>query len=326
VIRGRSLCDLPRWAVGRLGALGMPVDPGMLNSVVRITGAGDLLGTGSIVNVESETVEGLRWPYIVTAHHVISNQVEIGLEVADPLTRGEMFPPIPSDEWRQPLDGIDLAIAPFPRSLVARYQGVHLEHHFVPEDTVVPLGGQIYYVGVFAPLDVPMCRPANLGALDVRIDKDDYVYRADLVDCRSYGGFSGSPCFATIEYAVLDEPLDAMPGQIPRSDGSLPKLGQVAHLASFCGIFTAHFSDEVASAGIVSRYGVGVMLPCDYVRDALMTDEAKEERRLADEEWKRRKASEQPPLENAGVEVESEFERFEDLARTLAQTPKPRDS
>jgi hypothetical protein len=295
----------------------------MLNSVVRITSAGDLMGTGSIVSVESEAINGLRWPYVVTAHHVIKNQVEIGLEIADPLTHGEIFSPVPCDDWRQPLSGVDLAVAPFPQALVPRYQGVHLEDHFVPENTVVPLGGQIYYVGVFAPLNVPMCRPANLGALDVEIRKDEYAYRADLVDCRSYGGFSGSPCFATIEYAVLDEPLGPLPGQLPREDGSLPKLGQVAHLASFCGIFTAHFSDEVAAAGIVSRYGVGVMLPCDYVRDALMTDEMRKERTVADEKWERRKASEQPPLENAGVEVQSEFDRFEALTRQLVNTPKP---
>lgn len=300
----------------------MPVDPKMLNSVVRITSAGDLLGTGSIVNVASETIPGLRWPYLVTAHHVIRNQVEIELEVADPLTHGALFPPIPSEHWRQPLPGVDLAVAPFPQTLVPRFQGVHLEDHFVPENTVVPLGGQIYYVGVFAPLDVPMCRAGNLGALDVQINKDEYAYRADLVDCRSYGGFSGSPCFSTMAYAVLDEPVEALPEQVARDDGSVPKLGRLAHLAAFCGIFTAHYSDEIAAAGIVSRYGVGVMLPCDYVRDALMTEDAKNERRLSDAEWKARKVAEVPPLENAGAPA-AEWDRFEDLTRQLVQTPKP---
>ena len=96
-------------------------------------------------------------------------------------------------------------------------------------------------------------------------------------------------------------------------------------LATFCGIFTAHYSDETLAKGIVSRYGVGVMLPCDYVRDALMTDDAVNERRLADEEWKRRKAAEGPPLENAGAGgAESEWDRFEDLTRQLINTPKPK--
>jgi hypothetical protein len=261
---------------------------------VRITSAGDLLGSGSIIGVESESIDALRWPYVVTAHHVVNNQVEVALEVPDPLTHGELFPPVPCTEWEQPLPGVDLAIAPFPQALVPRYQNIHV-NHFVPEGTVVPLGGQIFYLGVFAPLEVPMCRPANLGALDVPISKDGYSYQADLVDCRSYKGFSGSPCFSTLSYAVLDEPLKPLPEQLPRADGSVPTLGQVANLASFCGIFTAHYSDERLAKGVVSRYGVGVMLPCDYVRDALMTDKAREDRRAADEEWQRRKTVDRGP-------------------------------
>lgn len=280
----------------------MPVDPRMLNSVVRISSAGDLLGSGSIVGVASEAIPGRHWPYVITAHHVIRSQVEVALEVPDPLTRGELFPPIPSDDWRQPLPGVDVAVAPFPAARVKRYQAVHLEDHFVPEGTVVPLGGQVYYLGIFAPLDVPMCRSASLGALDIPIVKDDYAYRANLVDCRSYGGFSGSPCFSTIEYAVLDRPVEGPPEpEAMREDGTYPKLGHITHRAAFCGIFTAHFSDEVPAGGIVSRYGVGVMLPCDYVRDALMADDAVAERRLADKRALAEKAAETPPLEDASA-------------------------
>jgi hypothetical protein len=67
----RSLCDLPRWTVKRRGdgvsgtapgQLPMPLDPKVLNSVVRISSAGDLLGTGFIVGVESESIRGKLWP------------------------------------------------------------------------------------------------------------------------------------------------------------------------------------------------------------------------------------------------------------------------
>jgi hypothetical protein len=304
----------------------MPLDPKYLNSAVRITSAGDLLGTGSVVTVKSETIKGVRWPYVLTAHHVIKNQVAVELEVPDPLTYGVIFPPIPCDAWRQPLPGVDLAIAPFPEHLLPRWQAVELES-FVPEGRVVPLGGQIHYIGMFAPLNVPMGRSASLGALDVPIVKDDYAYQADLVDCRSYGGFSGSPCFSTMAYAILDKPVTLPAPFTPlREDGSMVKLGQVSHVASFCGIFTAHYTDEGVADGVVSRYGVGVMLPCDDIRVALMTDEAKNERRLADDEWTRRKAAEGPPLVDAGAaegESESEWDRFENLTRQLVHTPKP---
>jgi hypothetical protein len=301
----------------------MSLDPRMLNSVVRISGAGDLLGTGSIIGVPSERFDGWRWPYIVTAHHVIANEVEITLDVPDPLARGELLPSIPVDGWRQPLPGIDLAIAPFPHELVPRFQAVPLDH-FVPDGTVVPLGGTIYYLGIFAPLDVPMARGGSLGALDVPITKPDYTYNADLVDCRSYGGFSGSPCFSTLAYPLLDDTVDFPPDVVPPNpDGSFPKLGRMSYIATFCGIFTAHYSDEGGADGIVSRYGVGVMLPCDYVRDALMTDEAMKERREADDTRQAARDAGIPPLENAAAEP-TEFERFEDLTRKLVHMPKPK--
>ena len=278
--------NLRHSAIKRSDQPKMPLDPKMLNSVVRITSAGDLLGTGSIVAVASESIPGMRWPYLVTAHHVVKSQVLVEVDVLDPLSFGDWFDPIPVEDWRQPLPGIDLAIAPFPRARVPRYQAFALEH-FVPEGLVVPLGGPIYYLGIFAPLNVPMGRPANLGALDVSIVKDDYRYLADLVDCRSYRGFSGSPCVSTMPYAVLDgDSVELPPFTQPESDdGTTPTLGRISHVALFCGIFTAHYSDETAAEGVVSRYGVGVMLACDWVRAALMTGYAVEERRLADKKY-----------------------------------------
>ena len=45
----------------------MPLHPRLLNSVVRITSAGELRGSGSIVCVPSEAVPRKQWPYLVTA-------------------------------------------------------------------------------------------------------------------------------------------------------------------------------------------------------------------------------------------------------------------
>jgi len=57
----------------------MPLDPRMLNTVVRISSHGDLLGTGSIISIASESIPGRRWPYVVTADHVVANQDGIEL-------------------------------------------------------------------------------------------------------------------------------------------------------------------------------------------------------------------------------------------------------
>lgn len=302
----------------------MPLDPRLLDSVVRISSAGDLLGTGSIVAVPSEAKPRASWPYVVTAHHVITNQVLVEIEVPDPLTHGRLFDPVPVSDWRQPIPNVDLAIAPFPSELVPRAQSASLVQ-FVPEGAVVPLGGNVFYLGVFAPLGVPMARGATLGALDVLIEKEGYRYHADLVDCRSYGGFSGSPCFSTLSYAVRDAADVTMPQELVprRADGSAVPLMPLGSVAAFCGIFTAHYSDKAPVDGVVSRYGVGVMLPCDYVREALMTDEAENERREWDRDRVARERKALPNLENAGADSPTEYERFEDLTRKLVQTPKP---
>jgi hypothetical protein len=308
----------------------MSLDPRTLNSVVRVSSAGTLLGTGSIVAVPSETLPSARWPYVVTAHHVIRNQVMIEVEVPDPLAHGDIFPPIEVDDWRQPFPDVDLAIAPLPSfpHVVPRYQSTP-STHFVPDGTVVPLGGEVFYLGIFTGLDVPMARAATLGALRVPIETDGYRYVADLVDCRSYAGFSGSPCFSVMVYTVLDgEAPTIVPEMTPRKpDGTPIPLGHIGSLVSFCGIFTAHYSDEALAKGIVSRYGVGVMLPCDYIREALMTDQAKNERHEWDKTRQAARNSELPPLENVGAEPDaSEWDHFEDLTRKLVQTPKPATS
>jgi hypothetical protein len=101
------------------------------------------------------------------------------------------------------------------------------------------------------------------------------------------------------------------------------KLNRLVHMSSYCGMFTAHFTDEGSGQGIASRYGVGVMLPCDYVREALMRESARQDRRKADEELKARQAAQAPPLEDAAAEPPTEFDRFEKLTRQLVNTPKP---
>jgi hypothetical protein len=302
----------------------MPLDTRVLNSVVRISSAGELVGTGSIISVPSEANPRAGWSYVVTAHHVVAaaREILIEIEVPDPLAEGRrLFPPVQCDDWRQPSPGVDLAIAPLPTELVPRYQSASFSE-FIPEATIVPLGGEIIYLGIFAPLGIPMARAAILGTQEVPIKQPGYEYKGDLVDCRSYGGFSGSPCFSLMDFATDEPPRVGDTERPRRPDGSVIALNPISTLSLFCGIFTAHFSDEQAAGGVVSRYGVGVMLPCAYVREALMTDEAKNERREWDATREARVRQDLPPLENAGAD-QTEFERFENLTRQLVNTPKP---
>jgi hypothetical protein len=203
----RSFSNTGRLATAHLGQVSrrriirvvVSLHPVLLKNVVRITSAGDLLGSGSIVSVRSESGLGHDWPYLVTAHHVVRSQIVIEVDVPDPASDGELQRGISvdADQWRQPIPDVDLAVAPFPHDEVDRWQAFSLEHQFIDDDAVVPLGGTVHYLGIFAPPDVPMARTASVGAYDVPIDKVEngqrYRYHADLLDCRSYKGFSGSP-------------------------------------------------------------------------------------------------------------------------------------
>jgi hypothetical protein len=121
---------------------------------------------------------------------------------------------------------------------------------FVPSGRVVPLGGEIIYLGILAHLEVPTARGGTLGALHVPIGKPDYRYHPDLVDCRSYQGFSGSPCFLLLHYAVPGQQADLGHPQVPRQPGGSPiPLNPIASTAVFCGIFTAHYTDETHPQG-----------------------------------------------------------------------------
>jgi hypothetical protein len=317
-LQHRSLCDLPRWALPRWDGR-MAIDLRSLQSAVRITGAGDLLGTGFLVKIPAGELLPGKWiSYLVTAHHVIANQIEIAAEVPDALSIGTLYPPKQVVDWRQPLPGVDLAVAPFPMPLDMRFQANRLEW-FLPPDELPPLGAMIFYIGMFAPKNIPMARSGTVGAVMVPMEIDGYRYDAHLVDCRSYGGFSGSPCFVETPYTRIDARIKVK--DVPET------LAPLASVTQLCGMFTAHYSDEKApdAEGAVSRYGVGVMLRSDQIREALMTDDMQAERNKSEAEAAEAIKRATPSAENASVVVDdeaSEYERFEDLTRKLVNTPK----
>lgn len=311
----------------------MALDRRQLFSAVRITSAGDLLGTGSLLTVRSETFPQARYRYVVTAHHVIKNALEVAVEAPNPFGNGEMYPPVSVDTWWQPLPSVDLVVAPFQPQGMKSLLSNEIEAAFIPGPDFgsSELGATVFYVGIFQPLDRPMARSGTIGALDQDgiPHEGGYEYPAHLVDCRSYGGFSGSPCFELVTFTSLDE--TRMPqlslGLPPDQRAQIPKrIGATLYFAMFCGMFTAHYSDLEWQDGVISRYGVGVMLRGAEIRRALMSEPMKEQRRRGDEaeaERRRREAEKGPKLRNVKAGNE-EFERFEDLTRHLVQTPKPK--
>lgn len=256
----------------------------MLEGSVRINSCDDLRGTGFVVTVPSARHADKRWGYAVTAHHVVRAQSDTSVVAFDPTRPGELHDPVAVESWRQPLPEVDLAIAPF--SAEGRpLSALKLEEHVVPTMSIdgPNLGARIYYVGVFVHLDRMLARSGTIGALDVPNvghGAGRYRHPAHLVDCRSYNGFSGSPCFFEIAYATdrSQEP----PFPTPAADESVG-LKAMAYFQLLFGMLVSHFSDDVSAQGVTSRYGVGVIVRSEEIHRALRTREAAEEQAL----WER---------------------------------------
>jgi hypothetical protein len=240
------------------------------------------VGTGFLVDVPSE-IEGRQdHRYLLTAAHVVEDKHLTEYQAFS--TVGDAQTPRPVSNWLYPIDGLDLAVAEVPIQSSAFGFSISAKEIkpvavapvyafplriFYPTDVVqdLHLGAPIYFVGWLAPLDRMMVRSGTLGLIDaenVLHDCGDYV--CHLVDCRSYDGFSGSPCFYVIEYSSLT-PSEIAATHMPYAG---PVGAPVNHFA-FVGMFTEHLSDR-QPALTVSRYGVGVMLRSEDIRAALLSD------------------------------------------------------
>jgi hypothetical protein len=221
--------------------------------------------------------------YVVTAHHVIDGQPYPELVFPDPAVPGALYPPVSTSgpDWRQPIDGLDVAVLPFVRphgyDLNALRAGEHLLEH-LPAEMMLAL--PFHYVGLLAPVDRAMARSGTLGAVyqsDIRHGEDGfYEYEAHLGDCRSYGGFSGSPCFIELALPSLtprEPPIEAPPGLGP--------LGRIHYIHLLCGMLTWHLEPSGARTE-ASLYGVVAMATSDEIWRVLKAPELVEARRTMD--------------------------------------------
>jgi S1-C subfamily serine protease len=105
----------------------VPLDPQSINCAARIIGNGSVIGTGFFLSVASEDT-GAPLNYLVTAHHVINGQTALEVRVATP--NGLLADPIPVPNWYQPIEDLDLAVAPLsPRS----YMRIGLEDQVIAD-------------------------------------------------------------------------------------------------------------------------------------------------------------------------------------------------
>jgi hypothetical protein len=147
------------------------------------------------------------------------------------------------------------------------------------------LGDTVYFIGLFTSLpslgdrNVPLVRSGTLAAMSVEdvpvtmTDRTVARYKAHLIDCRSYAGFSGSPCLV----------------QFPKKPG-VGGVGRPDEETELLGVFSSHFdwAESAAITGDLADFegsvrfsvnlGVGVVTPAESIVELLERDDVRGDR------------------------------------------------
>jgi Trypsin-like peptidase domain len=254
-----------------------------LKTVVFISGWLDsegesrLRGTGFLVGLRFEADENQGHVYIVIAAHVVRPLTAsfVKLTQKDGTTTDRKV-----DEWIfHPTHDIAVARMPAPYE---PYEFLAVEdkdfvgaegREWEPEP-----GADVYFVGLLGQVpsmgaqNVPMVRTGSIGALyqddiPMRLGGDTLIKaHGHLIDCKSFGGFSGSPCF--VRYIS--------------AKGETEHLGLTYPIQStlLIGMVGGHFDlkasvtlpDQEDRLDVPVAAGVGVVYPAETIRALLDED------------------------------------------------------
>lgn len=320
---------MKRWRRVRfVGESAMPLTESHPKSVVFVVGwhtaddgtrAKQPLGTGFLVSYSQFIPGRVEWYerqhlYVVTAAHGVRNDAETWVRFA---TYSKESFDLQVLEWYCH-ESADVAVAPINANDIkqADYRTIPTKYFETSErdpdlDMISPahVGDQLYYIGLLASPDsmskagIPMVRSGTLGHLfqpNVRLRDASGVFTvplAHLIDCRSYGGFSGSPVFVQLTEAV-SESLDGStrhvvesitPLQLDASSGTMPGIYPFLKVL---GLISGHF-DEWSPALVTGdlfgtveskmNTGVGVVTPADAIMEMLQIEELAEMRDKLDQ-------------------------------------------
>lgn len=310
----------------------------------RVDDAGRLVnrveGTGFLVAVPSAHLPGTSYLHVVTAAHVVDGDAESFVRVP----KGDGTVDLRVAEWIPHPRQQDVAVALITLPSSHRCSWTYLssfidDDHWRSADDYfgrpfdLELGDTVYFIGLLGKIDamtygnIPMVRAGTLGRLwqerlpvqRTPVDAVKYI-TAHLIDCRSFAGFSGAPCYVQQEQA----------GTKVAPNGNLDVV--TYERTAFLGLIGGHFDDwhkamDVRAEGNISddikapvSTGVGYVIPAEFIREALMRDDLVEARRESDEAAAATR--EDAATMDSTMSTPSEFERFERLARGLVNVPK----
>lgn len=314
-----------------------------------VGGEKKITATGFLVVVETPRMEHV---YVVTAGHTVegSDTTFVRIRMADGTFRDE---PVP--EWI-PNGKHDIAVAPIDLPDGCDVIASPLDHFIDAPDALdgygeIELGDALYFIGLLGKVkamterNVPLVRAGFLGALwqeEVPVRRPGErvkLITAHLIDCRSFSGFSGSPCYLQKSRARV--------GQMPNGQPSV----YTEYRTLLFGVIAGHFDDwvktrsrDVSPEGEAEdemsedayfvndeikapvSTGVGYVIPAEFIRQTLMKEEL-EESRVAKElhaEAEAVREDEENAATPDSIDPDAgEFGRFEELTRRLVNTPKP---
>jgi hypothetical protein len=268
-------------------------------------------GSGFLVSIE--TPKGREYLYAVTNDHVIHRCPWVRLT-----SRGRYPPHILKPEWESHPDGDDLAIAPL--GFTSQFLGYHgiSRKSFLRKEWLSPTrpfgyGSEIFFLGRFLDregreVNEPVARFGHIAlSPPTEVYQDDRAFWQEsfMVEARSVSGFSGSAVVVMDEeyggrhFGFLEVELDVEPADV---FGSL-----------LLGIDWGHKSRSSQHSGM------SYVVPAWKLAEMLDSEEHVAVRKKEDE----RLDEEQPKDEGAVLDFDSEeFERFERLAKGIAQVPK----
>lgn len=299
-------------------------------------------GTGFFVRMGSGSVSHF---YVVTAAHVVDGSAPSFVRV--PLKDGSAHD-LDVPEWishrKHDVAVAPIRVLPMNHNLASTHVGQFIDDEQWaagipdwPQPFEMQLGDVVYFIGLLGKVEamtkrnIPLVRTGTLGRLwqeDLPVrrgphDATRYI-TAHLIDCRSFAGFSGSPCY--IQRSV--------PNIIRRG---IESFMATTYRTALLGLIGGHFDDwhplrdreayeyEQVGGGIGDNVeapvstGVGYVIPAEFIRETLMRKELIEMRQEADEAAAKQEDAATMDSVEAG---EGEFERFEDLTRKLVNVPK----
>lgn len=251
----------------------MPLDESYRRGVVFIIGDGwdyiakkaerKPVGTGFLILVPDESNTDKLHAYVVTAAHVVRKRNAIEVRVR---TESQTVIDIPVSEWAfHDTDDVAVAEIQFDPAANVEYRAVMLDDALDRQSLLPRPGERVYFLGLLDGVPemgkemIPMVRSGTLAAYNqpgIPLEKSKTT-TAHLIDCRSFRGFSGSPCFVQFDVWVKET-----------SSGTIAARQDTRLM----GVLTGHYDDIERQKGqptLELHIGVGVVVPIERVRDVV---------------------------------------------------------